>query len=592
MIDQIIQMEELKEKYCSDVIWTEPAKQEPLPEGVSLNKVAEVLEMKSEEEINTFLGIEGNLEYLRLFSHLRANLFDWIYFRPAESVLLVGKNTSLFAKKIVEEVSEVVCINSSVLGTVISAAFLQDKKNYKLLHGTLESARSYLTECQFDYVIFTDPQIVYKTGDIMRSDITKELAASKNLVKTSGKVIFGAENSLGLKFWSGCEENLTHSFFAGLENYNHELVVGDPDKNEIDIIVEKAPFEKYALYYPYPDFWFPTSIYSDLFLPAPGELTKNAFSWENRCALFNELNVWNNLINNKLFPKFSNAFLVILSNEDFQNDGLNIYTKYSNDRSPDYSIRTEIFVDEKQNKRVVKKGLTAAGQIHLNQMMKWHIELGNIYSNSSIKINRIERKSNSFEFEHLTGESFSEILGEYLSNDDFDSFLRDFSAFIDLLKERNTEDFIVTDRFKEVFGDVHLPSGLYSGKVNNIDLIVPNVILNESGMHIIDYEWTFDFPIPLNFIIYRSISYFFKGPRGTSNFNRLYQTKLLDLYGITDAEVDTYEEMEANFQKYICGEHYPIRCINHHAPVNIFPSNPQVFFDFGKGFNRLNSYSA
>ena len=66
---------------------------------------------------------------------------------------------------------------------------------------------------------------------------------------------------------------------------------------------------------------------------------------------------------------------------------------------------------------------------------------------------------------------------------------------------KSTEDFI------KVFGDVNLPISLRAGEVNNIDLVFNNIIVGEKW-NIIDYEWTFDFLIPFNYIIYRAVHYY------------------------------------------------------------------------------------
>lgn len=73
-----------------------------------------------------------------------------------------------------------------------------------------------------------------------------------------------------------------------------------------------------------------------------------------------------------------------------------------------------------------------------------------------------------------------------------------------------------TEAFVQVFGDVTLPEGQKCRKVTNIDMIFSNVVLEGDSWHLIDYEWTFDFPIPLNFVLYRTFFWLpmrFRGSR-------------------------------------------------------------------------------
>ena len=65
-------------------------------------------------------------------------------------------------------------------------------------------------------------------------------------------------------------------------------------------------------YYPYPDYKLPMAIYSDKFLPSLGDLRNNMRNFDgDRVILFDEGKAFDNIIENGLFPEFSNSFLVI-----------------------------------------------------------------------------------------------------------------------------------------------------------------------------------------------------------------------------------------------------------------------------------------
>ena len=67
-------------------------------------------------------------------------------------------------------------------------------------------------------------------------------------------------------------------------------------------------------YYPYPDYKFPSVIYSDECLPKEGELNDNRRNIDrDRYVFFNELSAYNTLIAEGLFQEFSNSFLLIAS---------------------------------------------------------------------------------------------------------------------------------------------------------------------------------------------------------------------------------------------------------------------------------------
>ena len=62
---------------------------------------------------------------------------------------------------------------------------------------------------------------------------------------------------------------------------------------------------------------FPFSVYSDAYLPRKGDLKENICNYDQRrLLLFDESKVFDSIIDNGLFPEFSNSFLVLLGKEE------------------------------------------------------------------------------------------------------------------------------------------------------------------------------------------------------------------------------------------------------------------------------------
>lgn len=89
-------------------------------------------------------------------------------------------------------------------------------------------------------------------------------------------------------------------------------------------------------------------------------------------------------------------------------------------------------------------------------------------------------------------------------------------------------------------------------------------------MTAIDYEWCFDFPIPVSYLVYRILHYYLYTK---SSRDCLKRYGLLSWAGITPEEAAVYEGMEKSFQRYINGSHIPLH---------------EVFGEFGAGKLRLN----
>ena len=164
----------------------------------------------------------------------------------------------------------------------------------------------------------------------------------------------------------------------------------------------------------------------------------------------------------------------------------------------------------------------------------------------------------------------------------------------------STDTFIKTPEFVQVFGDVELTGEYSCAKMSNIDLVPANILILKDRQVVIDYEWTFDFPVPADFILYRMIHYYLE----SDGKRRVLKDR--DFYGkagITQEELDVYGEMERNFQKYMQGSHVPLLSMYEDVSpgkVEILPyyeqmraagaeRRLQVFFDRGKGFSEEDS---
>ena len=79
-------------------------------------------------------------------------------------------------------------------------------------------------------------------------------------------------------------------------------------------------------------------------------------------------------------------------------------------------------------------------------------------------------------------------------------------------------------------------------------MVSANIILADR-IYVLDYEWNFDFAIPLKFILYRSILL-----NGTLNVMPEEQKKqLMELVDISEEESQLFLQMEISFQKYVTG---------------------------------------
>ncbi|MBD5542588.1 MAG: glycosyltransferase family 2 protein [Lachnospiraceae bacterium] len=278
-----------------------------------------------------------------------------------------------------------------------------------------------------------------------------------------------------------------------------------------------------------------------------------------------------------------------------------IYSKFSNERNRALAIRTDILQDGNQKPIVRKAPVFNEGTAHVLKLLEWEERLTEKYRDTFISLNHCEREDRSVCFEYLEGDTLETILDKLYLEGKYEQLLDLFRQYVNVIRKANSKGkFRYTKEFESIFGDVCVNMDSDAADVNNIDMVVGNIIINNDVWNVIDYEWTFDFPIPVNFIIFRTIFYYVYA---TAKREALKEIGFYRIFGISEKEQKTFMQMEQNFQKYIISEITPIRDMYHGISKGVVDLNEileirgkleeerrmQVYFDYGQGFTEENS---
>lgn len=256
-----------------------------------------------------------------------------------------------------------------------------------------------------------------------------------------------------------------------------------------------------------------------------------------------------------------------------------IYSKYSNERAKRFCIRTDITVNDGGERKVYKHALTPEGRAHIARITVSGRKLDDAYRADQITFcpctaNREGIEADYVIFPFLTGATLQDMIKHMADAGDNETLEMILEEYIKRLGEGGgDEPFVVTQEFEEVFGtlteadrkalaksgkDAHV-----SAKVSDVDMILSNLFTEASEKdatktrwQVIDYEWTFDFPIPKGFLIYRGLYFTY--------YQVLYHTewglkRLLAMADISEAEAMVYRRMEESFQKYLSAGALPVR---------------------------------
>ena len=233
-----------------------------------------------------------------------------------------------------------------------------------------------------------------------------------------------------------------------------------------------------------------------------------------------------------------------------------IFSKYSNDRATEFAVRTDI-CEENGRRFIRKSACSGRAEEHVRKIDRWYQELQEVYA-GGLLINRCVPEENSVMLEYLEGTTLEEILDGYLADrkyEKIEALLRSYAAII---RNAAGQQFVLTEQFREVFGTIEEQFAGNSAAVTDIDMTLNNVIVNTTW-NLIDYEWSFDFPIPADFVIYRMLFYYFEYT--DSRRKMLRERDIYGRFGLSTAQCERYAEMERNFQRYITGNHETLRSV-------------------------------
>ena len=233
-----------------------------------------------------------------------------------------------------------------------------------------------------------------------------------------------------------------------------------------------------------------------------------------------------------------------------------IYTKYSNERAVQYAIRTDIVKDESGNRTVRKTPCYPEGRQHVENISRFYEALSGQYQGTPVRINVCRKYEHGVELDFVQGRTLEEQIDTLISGQRYDEAKEELMTYLHTVQNSGEQsDFQITEEFCRVFGNVSLPKGLKSLAVTDIDMVLSNVLVRD-GWNLIDYEWTFEFPVPLSFVLFRIIHYYSQ----TSDKRRCVRDwNLLKAMGIAEEETVQYLQMEKHFQEYIQGNHVPVR---------------------------------
>lgn len=540
-------------------------------DGEIEDKILSIVKNAAHVEYPSIIEESRSWPILYHLSSLRGNIVDWLPIKPTDKVLEIGSGCGVITEKLAEKAKSVTCVDLSAKRSRINAYRNQDKDNIEIHVGNFSDIEPSLGE-DYDFACMIG---VFEYGQSYihtKTPYEDFLKIMMKHVKKEGCIVIAIENKFGLKYWAGCQEDHAGTDFCGLEGYPEGGSARTFTRPGLEKIFKNCGVKNYSFYYPYPDYKFPTVIYSDRRLPHQGELTDNIRNFDrDRMVLFNEKYVFDGTIQDGLFDVFSNSYLVMIGGE-----ADTCYVKYSNDRAGKYALRTDI-VDTPDGRVVRKIPMNEQAAGHIRGMKQAYELLKDRYEGSGLSINACQITGEGYaQFPYEKGVTLEELLDECLERDDMEEFHRLFDRYYELVSYGSEKP------------------------VTDYDLIFANILVDGDKWTVIDYEWTMKRQIPPQEIAFRAVYCYVLEEEKR---NRLDLDAIMRKLGITEKMADSYRRKEAKFQKQVTGKRMsmgeirsligtyciePKTLMEYHLK-KILDERIQIYFDNGKGFQEENS---
>lgn len=512
-------------------------------------------------------------------SPLRENIVEWLPITKDMKVLEIGSGCGAITGALARKALEVTCIDLSGKRSRINAYRHMEADNVTIHVGNFQDIEPDLP-CDYDYIcligVFEYAQAYIQTD--------KPYEGFLNIIrkhaKPEGHIAIAIENKFGLKYWAGCREDHLGTYFSGLENYPDGGVVRTFTRDGLLRIAKECGFAQAQMYYPYPDYKFMTSLYSDERLPQVGELSSNLRNFDrDRLQLFDEKRVFDTIIQEEQFPLFSNSYMMLLGPSLEEQ-----YVKYSNDRKPEFCIKT---VQRKaaQGKIIEKHPLCEAAWEHIEKTAQISEKLMQRYKGSGLLVNRCRlEKGNDgkpcLNLEYVEGVRLEELLDACLEKKDIDGFGRLFDEY---LRRVSYGEEIQAADYDLIFAN----------------LIIPGDV--ESEWTIIDYEWSFEKSIEAKEIAFRAIYCYLLE---NENRNALNLDLIMEKLDITQSDAEQYRRQEMAFQQYVTGRQMSMAQIREALGYPVYTVEDfcrgqkqadsrdriQIYEDTGRGFQEEQSF--
>ncbi|HBB64537.1 MAG: family 2 glycosyl transferase [candidate division WS6 bacterium GW2011_GWC1_33_20] len=220
-----------------------------------------------------------------------------------------------------------------------------------------------------------------------------------------------------------------------------------------------------------------------------------------------------------------------------------LYVKYNLTRKPEYALRTEI---AKENSSLSARKIgNSTSQIFLQKILQKYENLRKLNAPFTV-IEAKKVNSYTIEFPYIRGVSLLERMCLCTNKK---ALQEEIDKYINLVDNITQQNKTLNKDFGKIFGNFQKEKKYPVIDSGILDITPENLIEDENGrINLIDYEWTFDFPIPRDYVVFRSLLYTFSNIDTKIDFDF---NEFINIYIKDHTIIDDCKNWELNFQRKI-----------------------------------------
>lgn len=486
------------------------------------------------------------------FSSVRHNLFRPFLIDPEHHVLELGCGCGSITRYLGETGATVVAVEGSRTRAAIAAERCRDLPNVTVV---CDNLAAFETDDRFDFATLIGV-LEYSPLFIGGSDpIVSCINMAKAQLRQDGLLILAIENRLGLKYFSGCNEDHVGKPFFGIEGLYDDSTAVTLGRRELLAALASAGLSKFACFYPFPDYKLPSLIVADAGIAdrrfrvedlllrnhSPDRVTPGPRS-------FSEPLAWSAICSNELLPDLSNSFLIAAGGKDASPDAKVrsfLALSFASNRLREYATETEFHVDNDEI-TVTKRAIHPSAHVGVAALAEFRLR----YDSTA----------------YLSGRMYLESLMRLCRTGlDVDQIALWAKPWTDIL-------FAATS--KGTLGKERLLPGDY------FDCVPFNLLETADGcLNFIDREWQLGHPIPLDWVFVRGLSYALANCVCSAGADTTIRNVVREVAGrlgiqLGDEEFATATAREKVIQKAISGATCTVQSLESildSAPLAVFP---------------------